>query len=338
MSQFLKKVVFFIFTASLLFGMILFGTTRFISEGNYFEVPQNISSLILGHSQSACSLKDSILPGTLNLSQNAEGYPYSYFKAKKILENNPQIENIFLEFTNNQLVDFAKNRVYGEYIDINVSKNLPVLESDFIFQIFWKNKNPIKITRTLSQALTSNVSFILDEDSNYVESKWHYYEVPNRIYTPTDKISKSFFEDKLMNFKSKIKELTFPLLLHDLEKEDVVESINMGYLKKLLELCNDNGVNLYFIRSPLPSGTKFANENLFREILNNEFKDVIFLDFKEFPIQNNKFADPLHLNTSGQKEFTLFFKRSIEDGVLHKSNPQNLIDFKMINYQIDKEF
>ena len=336
MSQFLKKVFFFIVTTSLLFGLILYGTSRFISTRNYFNIPKNISSLVLGHSQSACSLKDSFLNGFYNLSENGEGYPYSYFKSKKILENNAQIKNIFIEYTNNQLGEYANNRIYGEYIDINVSKNIPVLTSNFIFRAFWKNKNPIKIAKTLSQALTSNVSFILGEDSNYIESKWHNYEVPNRIYTPTNKIS--FFEDKFTSFKSKIKKIASPLLFHDVEKKDVIESINIEYLKKLLEICNDNGVNLYFIRSPLPSGTTFANENLFKETLKNEFKDVTFLDFKEFPLQNNKFADHLHLNRSGQKEFTLFFKRLIEEGVLCKSNPQDLINSKMINYQIDKEY
>lgn len=333
MARFLKKVSFFIIVAAILFWLMLYGTSSFISKGNYFDVPKNISSLVLGHSQSASSINDILLDKFYNLSQNTEGYPYSYFKAKMILENNTQIENIFLEYTNNQIDDFAKNRVYGIYLDVNVPKNLPVLESNFTAKILWKNKNPIKITKTLSQALISNVNFILGENPNYIESKWHYYEVSKKIYDPDVEVPKSFFENKFIKFKTKVKEIEFLKPLFNSEKNDPVQSDNFKYLKMLTELCNDNNVNIYFIRSPLPFSTTSANEDKFLEILNNEFENVIFLDFKEFPLQNNKFADHMHLNESGRKEFTLFFKKLISEGVLHKSNPQGLIDSEMVDYQ-----
>lgn len=54
-----------------------------------------IQSVIFGHSHSQCPFNDSLLPGFLNLSQSGEGYFFSYFKIKKVLNVNPHIKSVF---------------------------------------------------------------------------------------------------------------------------------------------------------------------------------------------------------------------------------------------------
>ena len=50
------------------------------------------------------------------------------------------------------------------------------------------------------------------------------------------------------------------------------------------------------------------------------------LDFQNFPLEDNEFWDPIHLNYKGAKKFSLFFDSSLKRGLLDAPNPQSMID------------
>ena len=103
MDLFIKRLIVCIVALGFIFLAALIVTNNIIADGKYFSIPTAKSSVILGHSQSECGFNDSLIEGFYNLSQSGEGYPYSYFKAKKILENNNHIDHIFIVYTNNQI-------------------------------------------------------------------------------------------------------------------------------------------------------------------------------------------------------------------------------------------
>ena len=86
MKLFIIKIIFAgVIPLSLVFTISYLWSTNIIEKGSYFSIPNEIHSVILGHSHSACAFNDSIIDGFYNLSQNTEGYPYTYFKAQKII-------------------------------------------------------------------------------------------------------------------------------------------------------------------------------------------------------------------------------------------------------------
>jgi len=312
MKKFIKKIViggilFYIFIL-----LILIITSRMISRGNYFSLPKGVKNIVLGHSHSGCAINDTLVPGFYNLSQNTEGYPYSYFKAKKLMEHNPQLRRIFIEFTNNQFSNFAINRIWGDYLSENMPRNIPIVDPDFAISSFFKNKNPYKITKTIFSSAQKNYHFLMYEE-NYIEYIWRGYRTPAR--------------------KFERKEEKRPYRTGTLNPIRTIDTTNLQYLKALRDICYENKVEFYFIRSPKPKGIEPYNDANLYHYYDTYFSEVPFLDFKEFPLPDSKFADERHLNLAGRKEFSMFFNSLIQDELLNKKNIGEVVKNAIENYK-----
>ena len=96
-----------------------------------FKIKKSSTILIVGHSYSECAYNDSLINDVENFSQTGESYFYTYFKTKKLIEKNPEIQTILIEFSNNQIninmndwiwaKKFISYRFpkYGSFMDIN---------------------------------------------------------------------------------------------------------------------------------------------------------------------------------------------------------------------------
>ncbi|MBT6514467.1 MAG: hypothetical protein HOK65_06825 [Crocinitomicaceae bacterium] len=312
MKLFIIKIIFAgVIPLSLVFTISYLWSTNIIEKGSYFSIPNEIHSVILGHSHSACAFNDSIIDGFYNLSQNTEGYPYTYFKAQKIIEDNKHVKNIFIEYTNNQITPWASNRIYGIYLDINVPRIFPVADKKFILKSFYKSGNISEITNAIIKSYKSNLEFIISGKRNYLEEFWHNNITPQHVFSAdTSHMPLDFY------FKSS--EINFGKNFIDIYS---VHRENLIYLFKMKALCKKHKVNLFLIRSPLPQHVSFSNESTFINIKETFFSDIAFLDFKDYPMNLCFFADNQHLNRKGGIEFSHFFNDSIvPNGLIDKSS------------------
>lgn len=103
-----KSTLFFLITTLLLTASLIFSNLIIDKNFNY-KLDSNIKCLILGHSHTEGAFNDSLISNAKNLSRGGEHYFYTYVKARKTIEANPQISTIFLELTNNQI---SKDMVY----------------------------------------------------------------------------------------------------------------------------------------------------------------------------------------------------------------------------------
>lgn len=315
MKRFLKNSVIFAFGLSLLFLLFFSISTSYISKGNYFSIPKNVKNIILGHSHSACAFNDSLIDGFYNLSQNTEGYPYSYFKLKKILEHNNHVEQVFVELTNNQITAWGENRVSGLYLDVNMPRNFPVMDAGFVGLSFVESKNPKRILNAVIQGNKSNAEFLFSNSDNYIQYVWKTHKTPTRAYKgPKVDAAKESRHPKTGTPQSDVQVL----------------GTNLEYLVKLIQLCQAKRVALYFVRSPMPPNTVIVNESDFQRFLKTkEFQDIPFLDFKEYPLPNPMFADKQHLNKQGQDLFSIFFNQLMTTEILTQKDLQSTIDTEM---------
>ena len=91
---------------------------------------------------------------------------------------------------------------------------------------------------------------------------------------------------------------------------------NLIYLKKIVLMCKEKNLNLFLIRSPMYKNSYYLNnENLLQIIKKNQFEDIDFLDFKDFPLSNNEYRDLNHLNYKGAKKFSLWFNVWLKDNI-----------------------
>jgi len=303
--------------ASLMLLLSFVATSSFVKKGKYYSVPHDIHSVILGHSHPACAFNDKIIHGFYNLSQFTEGYPYSYFKAKVILENNSHIKNVFIEYTNNQIGYWAKERVFGSYMSINMERMFPLLDKNFTLKSFYTSKNISEISSSLIKSYKKNLDFIFSDSPNYLEKNWHDHKAPDHIFDTADTIAKKRNQKEFVNFLN-------------------IQEENLRYLFAIKQLCKKYGVNLFLIRSPLPKYVRDGdmNEDFFLLVKQTYFSEIPFLDFSNYPLTIDNFADNSHLNVEGSRKFSRFFYDSLVKQVSFSNNDiENIVSEKIKRMQ-----
>lgn len=306
MKKFIRNIFLAVIPLVVVF-IISFGMTTYkISSSNYFTVPSNIHSIIMGHSHSACAFNDSLIDGFLNLSQNTEGYPYTYFKAKKILEQNKNVKNLFIEYTNNQVSTWAINRISGIYLDNNMPRMFPVLSKRFIIKTFYKSNNPKRIINSILSTYRNNINFLYS-GNNYINEYWHNHQAPSHIFNGDSTVN-------LLNFDNSF------IDIYSIQRE------NIYYLFKIKELCKEYQVNLVFIRSPIPNHVKYSNESIYKHIKDTFFSNIPLLDFKDYPLNLDYFADNQHVNTRGREIISTFFNAELIQEVDGKNVYVNIVE------------
>jgi hypothetical protein len=82
---------------------------------------------------------------------------------------------------------------------------------------------------------------------------------------------------------------------------------------------------VFLIRSPQHPLYEYRNnETEFSLIRERSFGDVKFLDFNNFPIKNDEFADFGHLNFKGALKFSAYINQRIINGMLNTGNAASI--------------
>lgn len=248
-----------------------------------------------------------------NYSAYGEGYFYTYFKLKKLIECNPSVKTVFVEVTNNQFSQFAENRIWGKYMPGLLPKYYALIDNPGLFLLF--KKAPIEVLKALSVSERFKVNYLITSDTNYLS----YNKMGG--YIKRVGCLKQQQIDSLIILSSKKKKVGIDYT-----------SENIDYLEKISNFCKQKGVKLYFVRSPIPVFTKYNNDSLFFLIYKQKFHDVPFIDLKEFPLTNYDFNDDVHLNNIGAIKVSVFFDSLLKSDVLQTDTFQKWIN----NYKLEK--
>ena len=305
MRQFIKLNITFLI---ILFTLIFVAVESFeyiISQKSNFKLNINTKYLVLGHSHSECAFNDSLIGNFKNISESGESYFYTYFKTKKIIEQNPSIETVFIEFTNDQITESMNNRIWKEnYMDYRYPKYSPFM--NFTDKMVLVKNNLYGYLNSTSLSLKENLGRVINQNYSYTNSIGGY------LYLERDKT------DSLVNTINENSSL--------LEFDEVSE-YNLKYLSKTIDLCEEQGKRVILVRSPQhPKYPGYSNENIYQEIRNNLFPSIEYLDFSKFPLANSEFGDLEHVNHKGAKVFSRWFARLLTMDILENSNKQEFIN------------
>lgn len=308
MKRFIIRLFLFLLLPVILTTVVLIVVNRKISYGNYFAISPNANSIIVGHSHPATAFNDSLIDDFKNFAQPGESYFYTYYKLKKIIENNQQVKTVFIEVTNNQISKDLDNWIWDDkYVSYRYPKYSAFMTSTDLMFLF--THNPGAVLNAIPMTFKNNYYFLKRNRKNYInETEWGAYLHHDQFKTDSILIAIRRGVDK--------------------QDQKVMEtsSLSVEYLQKIIKLCDDKLIKVYFVRSPLhPEYTGTANETEYRKTLNTKFSKIDFLDFKDFPLTNNEYADLEHLNYKGAKIFSLFFNKLIKDGLLKQADKQAVI-------------
>jgi hypothetical protein len=292
-------------------GMILItelSTSSIISKYASFQLPSKPKYIVLGHSHPACAFNDSLINNFKNLAQTSESYYYTYFKVKQILEQNPSIETIFIEFTNNQISSTMNNWIWDDaHLSRSYSKYSPFIAISDQFILI--QNNPKGFLKSFSYSIKSKLPTIIKREYDYTNKIGGY------LYLVLDKTDSIVKNTPIIDFKY--------YLVNSINTSET----NLKYLQKIIHLIRVYKKNVFLIRSPQhPKFEGYENEKVYKGILHNRLNDIEYLDFSNFPLSNSEFGDLEHLNHKGAKIFSNWFNKLIENGLLSETYKQEYIN------------
>jgi hypothetical protein len=101
-------------------------------------------------------------------------------------------------------------------------------------------------------------------------------------------------------------------------KQIELSKTNLDYLRKIIDLCTSRNIQVMFIRCPVHKSINIhMYEDQFWEVKNTLFPEIEFLDFSDFPLEDQDFADQTHLNKSGSEKISVWFNSMLDMGLLN---------------------
>jgi len=305
MSKFIKQTVLFLVASILMLAVIILVPNYIINKKSRFVISNKSKIVLFGHSHPECAFNDTLINSLKNLSHSAEPYFYTYQKVKMVLLQNPQIETVLIEFTNNQIDAKMDEWTWGyKYMSSMFPKYTPFMDRADI-GLLVKN-NPKDFMNCLSVSTRTNLTRLLTSNYEFTNVIGGYLRINNSQTNSTADSS------------------TTPPIKITTER---LSFVNLHYLQKIIVYCAVRGKRVFLVRSPQHRSYEYLkNEDEFLRIRQKMFSSVEFLDFNKFPIADDGFADFGHLNYKGASKFSNWFNIMLNSGLLNTDKKQFLIN------------
>lgn len=285
MNFFIKQLTLFI--AVVVVAFVSFTFIKYTFYIKPYIVNENTNTIIVGDSHVQYAINDSLIPGYKNISLNSEGYIYSYSKIKNIIKYNPHVKNVFLGFSYHNLSSYFDNYITGDFAQSVMPRYIEVIDLRESLTLIWTSPHLIRPALKALISTRNNYSYIgaFPDYSNFAFNKESMQKMLEVQY---------FSKGELRG----------------------ISDINKRYFTEIVKLCNNYGVNLTLINTPL-------HNDFLRKIPNkyiNEYNSILgkyriqIIDFKGLELTNNCFLpDGSHLNTKGALLTTEYFKKIVKD-------------------------
>ncbi len=276
-----------------------------------FKIGNDHQILIIGNSHPECAFNDALIPGVANFSESGESYFYTYIKLKKFLDQNPQIDKVLVEFSNEHIRKSMDKWIWGDmYVSYRFPKYASFMDKEAFDVLMKYNSEGVK--KNIPMLSRSNANMLFDDKLDYTKRTGGYLSL-----------------DKC-KVDSLLADLSVNTNKEKWQGEDSLAVESLRYLDKLVEYSEQKGVEVFFIRSPVHEKCiSLRNEETFQKVRLSKYKNIEFLDFSKFYLTNEEFADLSHLNKKGAGKFSVWFAGILKDGLLDSSDKQVFIDDKI---------
>ena len=287
MKKLLTRFLLYAVTIAFLYSVYLFMIVMVMNTDRLYKIQDNKSVLILGDSRLAYGINDSSLDDAYNLSQVADAYLYSYQKLQKILPLNPNIHTVVLAY--------AGENIQQKMVDVWLYKNTFMYEKVHNYLhlmtpgqlLYMFAHNPAQVIKVLvgtPKSKTPLCARILRSQSVSMQ-ELH--------------IGEHEYLGGVINLKKNI-----DFIAKDKDDPLKVSQWQIDYLHKIVNLCRSHNVRVVFLRTPEHKLFKRPNENLYLNILHEQFPDVVFKDYVGMNLPDSCFYDWDHINHNGAVALT----------------------------------
>lgn len=306
MHRFLIKTILFALMSLMLILAVALIPGYMVNKFSKFNIKRNNTIALFGHSHSECAYNDTLISNFTNLSHSAESYFYTFQKVKKYLAQNPQVTTVLIEFSNNQIDTKMDDWTWGYTYMSNMFPQYASFMSVADLELLAKH-NSKYFMNCIGIAARTNLIKTLSFNYDCTGKIGGYFKIDSSRHLPARNPVNENENAKASPNKNRI------------------STTNLRYLRKIVDYCNNMHKRVFLIRSPQHPLYEYRNnETEFSLIRERSFGDVKFLDFNNFPIKNDEFADFGHLNFKGALKFSAYINQRIINGMLNTGNAASI--------------
>lgn len=292
MKKFLKRVIFFLLLLACVLGTIVGYLSYRLNSVSIYRIDPGIEYLVIGDSHTQYAINDLILSNTINISNNADSYLYSYIKAKRMLEVNPHLQGVLLGYTEPNIEGAMED---WNFKDINLRNKT----AQYFFMLDGE-----EIAFLGGRNLFSFLSGVVQ----FPKMKWRVVNNLNDSSGITD-IGVGGFEYLNKSFAEWTKHRAG---IVEEERANVTYSPSqIRYLSKIRELCAQHKVELILLSTPFHKTYPLSKVHLAENLYAKEFKSLRWLDYTNLSLPDSCFADYEHLNANGASAFSEILKQRL---------------------------
>lgn len=243
---------------------------------------QGTNILVMGDSHIKLGINDELIPNAVNLSNNNEPLFFSYYKLKTIFENDPSIESVYLGMAYHSISSGYDPSIYGNgkqsvaskyFFILPYNQQLEIIESNYLNLAGLGRQTILNGFRTIFY--DSNKNPLLGGFQN------EFTDVRGDSLLINERINYHFFDNGSLNNFSEV---------------------NIAYLEKIKDLCQENQTELILINTPLHPYYKEKVPVAFKEkyftLINS--LDLKLINLEDLPLKNNNYTpDGDHVSREG---------------------------------------
>lgn len=293
MKNFLKKVFYFLMIPSSVFSLFFIVFIAYLNKiSDNYELNPEKEILFLGDSHIECAVNDSLIPKSLNLGKSSESYYFSYYKLKKLLENNSSIKQVYLGVSYHNVSNYYDQFITGKYSS-DIAQNyyyiLPVKEQAKMF--YWNKGNLVLFVKSIV--------------------KIGFSKIVNRNKHSFLGGFKNNFENMTAVKSSMDKRLLFQY--YDAEETKSFSELNISYLSKIVELCKQNNIKIAALNTPIHYYYHKKIPSIYKNKINEiiQLNQIKYIDLSELNLNNYDYIpDGDHFSKSGSTMTTIEIKNN----------------------------
>lgn len=292
MAIFFRKLFLFILVFIIVAGGIITVSSLYMNSIR-FKIDGSKNILVIGDSHTECAIDDSTFRRAANYSKSATSFVYSYAALRKLIADNPQIDTVLLSFHSGSLwYEREKGWIFNES---EIAKQVPAFLPYF-------NIKDMALFMFEPQFYKSALES--------PRTAYNYYRRKKKedIQDWKDQNIGNFRDLSWSNF-SKDTAATKPI--ENFESRDSISRVTLSYIRKISEFCKKRNITLILFNAPVYEWKKYANYLEFEENRQKFFKDLLFVNYAEFPIADSCRFDIWHLNGIGARQFSLYLDSNL---------------------------
>jgi hypothetical protein len=285
MKKFIKRGVLFLIITGIV-SLVVGFLSVFISKQTFdYKIKEKKNILIVGNSHTECSINDSILSNSINLSQSASSYFYSYMKIREFTKYNPQIDTVIISFSDNDL--FSEKEKWfssSEKINNKMTRHIILFNKDDYLDLF--KSNPIEVIVQ---------TFILYSDFYNLHTK------KRDFIGSYNKINVNKIDEDIIEFNR-----SPPII------DSIIAITELQYLLKIYNFTQENEIKLILLNTPiypiLEKHFSVIRQRNCSSIARDQMPNATYSDHTSFVLKNSDYADLSHLNNKGSNKYSEFLQ------------------------------